>query len=322
MLKNQILTAEKPADLFGSTVDESELKAYADNLRNLFRKSDPDRDEALAKIDALLKQRDFDTARVIPGGVKVRKSPYKVLQKLHSSDNIVVHAAEDKRGDDRRFIFSSNPSANSVLMQANDNITTIRASVTKRNRVNFPEVLDTFFLTSKTGHKMLATIHNEGKGTPLSSLTDTAFADDDIAHIYREMIETLRKTHEAGVIHGACFLDSWLSNHETGNLVLTDWKYSVTAGEQMWKLPEALVERGLYLSKTVNSAVPNRETDIRLASYAAYSLTGDNNSPWLRKYLKSMGDYPFDSAKQILKEFSDTYRNKQLGIDEDTLLSD
>lgn len=310
MNSDSIITAKNPNDVFGSTLGAEALEQHATALKNLISKTDPNYGEAIKKIEDFKKKLDYPVAKIEKGQLRTRKSPYQVISpRRELTDNVVVHDVINKKNSKLMMSFASRPQMNSLISKGNSHIELVRASVTKRNRVFFPEIIDTVYIDTGKNSKLLATVQDIQGGETLNKLaTGTTFTDQEIIKIYTTMLETLQKVHNAGLIHGACYLNAWTYNRETEAMVLKDWQYSIKEDELLQMRSSEVIEKGLYLDKTLQQGKVTTETDLRLASYAAHALTSDMNSPWLRKFIKGMGDFTSDNSKTIIKELNETVR--------------
>lgn len=310
MNSDSIITAQSPNDIFGSTLGSEELLEHAMALTNLLSANDPNYGEAVKKIEDFRKQLDYPIAKIDKGFLKTRKSPYQVISpRRELTDNIVVHNTLNKKNVPLLLSFASRPQLNSLISRGNNHIETIRASVTKRNRIAFPEIIDTVYIDTGKA-QILATVHDIQEGQTFNLIpAEENISDDTIISLYRTMLDVLQKTHNAGIIHGACYMNAWVWNKDTNILVLKDWQYSVKEGEPLTVRSQEALQSNVYLERTVSQGKVDKATDIRLASYAIHALTNESNSPWLRKFIKGMADFTSETTKSALKELNECIRD-------------
>ena len=86
----------------------------------------------------------------------------------------------------------------------------------------------------------------------------------DVAWIFRRVLKALGMTHDAGLVHGAPFLEHMLIEPNVRGFVMIDWKHGVEIGQTMSVVPPGF--KILYPPEVIRKEPVGPATDICIAA--------------------------------------------------------
>lgn len=240
------------------------------------------RDEAERKI----KNGTYGTLKL--GEVRSSKNMYTLTRK-HATGMIGTIYKATTGTEDVIVKVAHHPSVNNLLLHEVMQLKRIKDGVEDFFYQYFPTVRESFEITDEHKTRRRVTVFEDNPGYTLTAqhIRQAQRHGTDGRHIMwigSRLFTALRKTTDAGVVHGAVSLDHLLIDPESHGLKLIGWGQSVKIGEPLKFIPKG--RKPWYPDDVLNKLPVDSRLDVYLAAATLRELAGDKIERPLDDFLR------------------------------------
>lgn len=313
-----VLDAKTSHDLFG--VQEKRSKII---YRRLARAVHPDlypeadkktAEKAFIRLTELWESHLNKTADPLSGGtassntIKTKRHNYSIGDKTEANGMYSrYHATYDAGFETCDILVTNNPADADLTSAHISALKKLASDVPEKFRGFYPELVESFRYRTpaNTDHAALAVKVPEGF-SPFSKILEVypeGIDGRDVAWIFKRMLTAVGNAHDAGLIHGAPNLDSFLIHPELHGVILSDWQYSVEAGNPLKAVSENF--KSDYPAYVFNKVNAGYSLDINLCAKTAKRLLRPDAPRQFNAFFRACELNKTLEAKYLLKEFDD-----------------